>query len=48
MRPEPLDKNTKRRNYLLAALLAVIIIALVSLAFFYVSPEQAAGTDSLF
>ncbi len=46
MHPQPLDKNTRKSNATLAISLAVLVLVLVGLAVYFVSPEAAGDTDS--
>ena len=47
MQTGPLEKSIRRRNLVLGLVLAVFVLTLVGLAVYWVSPEQARGTDSL-
>lgn len=44
---EPLDKRTRRRNIIVAAVLAAVILTLMGLSVYWVSPEAAEGTESI-
>jgi hypothetical protein len=46
MHPQPLDKKIRKSNAALALSLAALVLVLMGIAVFFVSPEAAAGTES--